>query len=125
MEEMKFVISELNRPPYNQTLSLVELDALEPLQLLQLLSDTLCLLAKENVVEARRSEAADCDGSLVACIGMADFVKICIFYGKVCFTSWMAFYANIFKPTLKEYLVSTRAFVTNNMHIQYEYSIGR
>ncbi|KRY28271.1 Glycogen phosphorylase, liver form, partial [Trichinella spiralis] len=69
--EMKFVISELNRPPYNQTLSLVELDALEPLQLLQLLSDTLCLLAKEvnkykNVVEARRSEAADCDGSLVA-----------------------------------------------------------
>ncbi|KRX89041.1 Intraflagellar transport protein 81 -like protein, partial [Trichinella pseudospiralis] len=47
MEEMKFVISELNRPPYNQTLSLVELDALEPLQLLQLLSDTLCFLAKE------------------------------------------------------------------------------
>ncbi|KRY09833.1 Glycogen phosphorylase [Trichinella patagoniensis] len=53
MEEMKFVISELNRPPYNQTLSLVELDALEPLQLLQLLSDTLCLLAKEKRVEVK------------------------------------------------------------------------
>ncbi|KRX89042.1 Intraflagellar transport protein 81 -like protein, partial [Trichinella pseudospiralis] len=59
MEEMKFVISELNRPPYNQTLSLVELDALEPLQLLQLLSDTLCFLAKEKRVEVKPQTATE------------------------------------------------------------------
>ncbi|KRZ14027.1 Intraflagellar transport protein 81 -like protein [Trichinella zimbabwensis] len=59
MEEMKFIISELNQPPHNQTLSLVELDTLEPLQLLQLLSDTLCLLAKEKRVEVKPQTATE------------------------------------------------------------------
>lgn len=38
-EQLKFVVQELNKPPFNKNFNLINFDALEPSQLLQVLSD--------------------------------------------------------------------------------------
>lgn len=41
-EQLKFIVSELGKEPYNKSYNLISLDSQEPLALLQILSDVLC-----------------------------------------------------------------------------------
>lgn len=54
-EQVKFIVQELNKEPFKKNLNLISFDSLEPLSLLQILSDvlgeidskvSLCLLAQ-------------------------------------------------------------------------------
>ena len=38
-EQLKYIIQELNKPPFNKTYNLISFDTLETLQLLQILTD--------------------------------------------------------------------------------------
>jgi len=40
-EQLKFLVGELNKEPFNKTYNLISFDSLEPLQLLQVLNDVL------------------------------------------------------------------------------------
>ena len=40
-EQLKYVVSELSKQPYNKSYNLISFDSLEPIQLLQILTDVL------------------------------------------------------------------------------------
>lgn len=40
-EQVKFIVQELNKEPFKKNLNLISFDSLEPLSLLQILSDVL------------------------------------------------------------------------------------
>ncbi len=40
-EQLKLIVGELNKEPYNKSYNLISFDSLEPLQLLQVLTDVL------------------------------------------------------------------------------------
>ena len=40
-EQLKLIIQELNKEPFNKTYNLISFDSLEPIQLLQVLNDCL------------------------------------------------------------------------------------
>ena len=40
-DQLKFIIAELNKEPYNRSYNLISFDSLEPLQLLQVFTDVL------------------------------------------------------------------------------------
>lgn len=40
-EQLKFIVQELNKEPFNKSYNLISFDSLEPLQLLQVLNDVL------------------------------------------------------------------------------------
>ena len=40
-EQLKYIIQELNKEPFNKNYNLISFDSLEPLQLLQVLTDIL------------------------------------------------------------------------------------
>lgn len=43
-EQIKYIIQELNKDPFNKTYNLITFDSLEPLQLLQVLNDVLSVV---------------------------------------------------------------------------------
>jgi len=57
-ETLKYVVSELNKPPYNKSYNLISFDQLEPLQILQVLTDVLSEVDPKQKVDVRE-EAAD------------------------------------------------------------------
>ncbi|GFR67031.1 intraflagellar transport protein 81-like protein [Elysia marginata] len=57
-EQMKFIVQELNKEPFNKSYNLISFDSLEPLQLLQVLNDVLATIDPKQKVDIRE-EAAD------------------------------------------------------------------
>ncbi|GFO11516.1 intraflagellar transport protein 81-like protein [Plakobranchus ocellatus] len=57
-EQMKFIVQELNKEPFNKSYNLISFDSLEPLQLLQVLNDVLAIIDSKQKVDIRE-EAAD------------------------------------------------------------------
>ncbi|RUS70096.1 hypothetical protein EGW08_022145, partial [Elysia chlorotica] len=57
-EQMKFIVQELNKEPFNKSYNLISFDSLEPLQLLQVLNDVLAIIDPKQKVDIRE-EAAD------------------------------------------------------------------
>ena len=55
-EQMKLIVQELNKEPFNKSYNLISFDSLEPLQLLQVLNDVLATIdpkvnyAKQNFI---------------------------------------------------------------------------
>ena len=48
---MKYVVSELGKQPYNKSYNLISFDSLEPIQLLQILTDVLAEVdPKVNII---------------------------------------------------------------------------
>ena len=43
-EQLKFIVQELNKEPFNRSYNLISFDSLEPLQLLQVLNDVLAIV---------------------------------------------------------------------------------
>ena len=43
-EQMKVIVQQLNKEPFNKNYNLISFDALEPLQLLQVLNDVLAIV---------------------------------------------------------------------------------
>lgn len=43
-EQMKVIVQQLNKEPFNKNYNLISFDALEPLQLLQVLNDVLAVV---------------------------------------------------------------------------------
>ena len=43
-EQMKLIVQQLNKEPFNKNYNLISFDALEPLQLLQILNDVLAIV---------------------------------------------------------------------------------
>lgn len=43
-ENLKYIVSELSKSPFNRTYNLISFDSLEPLQLLQILNDVIAAI---------------------------------------------------------------------------------
>jgi intraflagellar transport protein 81 len=43
-EQLKFIIQELKKEPFNKPYNLISFDSLEPLQLLQVLNDVIAII---------------------------------------------------------------------------------
>lgn len=43
-EQMKAIVQQLNKEPFNKNYNLISFDSLEPLQLLQILNDVLAVI---------------------------------------------------------------------------------
>lgn len=43
-EQLKFIIQELKKEPFNKAYNLISFDSLEPLQLLQVLNDVIAII---------------------------------------------------------------------------------
>ncbi|XP_005106145.1 intraflagellar transport protein 81 homolog [Aplysia californica] len=57
-EQMKFIVQELNKEPFNKSYNLISFDSLEPLQLLQVLNDVLAIIDPKQKLDIRE-EAPD------------------------------------------------------------------
>ncbi|XP_059177446.1 intraflagellar transport protein 81 homolog [Physella acuta] len=57
-EQMKFIVQELNKEPFNKSYNLISFDSLEPLQLLQVLNDVLAIIDPKQKMDIRE-EAPD------------------------------------------------------------------
>ncbi|CAL1528609.1 unnamed protein product [Lymnaea stagnalis] len=57
-EQMKFIVQELNKEPFNKSYNLISFDSLEPLQLLQVLNDVLAVIDPKQKLDIRE-EAPD------------------------------------------------------------------
>ena len=49
-ELLKYVVSELGKEPYNKSYNLISFDSLEPIQLLQILTDVLAEVDSKVIV---------------------------------------------------------------------------
>ena len=50
-EQLKYVVSELGKQPYNKSYNLISFDSLEPIQLLQIFTDVLAEVdPKVNII---------------------------------------------------------------------------
>ena len=56
-EQLKFLVEELNKPPYQRNFNLISFDALHGDQLLQILSDVLAEVDAKNKIDIREEEA--------------------------------------------------------------------
>ena len=56
-EQVKFVISKLNEPPFEKKFNLISFDALRPEQLLQVLFDTLAYVDPKAKSDLRNEDA--------------------------------------------------------------------
>ena len=52
-EQLKFLVSELNKEPFNKNLNIIVLDSSSGEQLLQLLSDVLAEIDTKNKIDIR------------------------------------------------------------------------
>lgn len=57
-ETLKYVVAELNKPPFSRGYNLISFDQLEPIQLLQVLTDVLAEIDSKHKIDVRE-EAAD------------------------------------------------------------------
>ncbi|XP_014665305.1 PREDICTED: intraflagellar transport protein 81 homolog [Priapulus caudatus] len=57
-ERLKYIVQELNKPPFTKNYNLISFDALEPMQRLQVLNDIFAELDPKNKLDIRQ-EAAD------------------------------------------------------------------
>ncbi|KAF2366713.1 hypothetical protein FHG87_002527 [Trinorchestia longiramus] len=55
-DEIKFVVQELNKPPYKKNLNIITFDSLEPEQLLQVLNDVFAEIDPKNRLDVREEE---------------------------------------------------------------------
>lgn len=46
-DQLKFLVTSLTKSPFNKTFNLITFDGLEPLQLLQVLSDILAVIEEQ------------------------------------------------------------------------------
>ena len=56
-EQLKFLVEELNKPPYQRNFNLISFDALAGDQLLQILSDVLAEVDAKHKIDIREEEA--------------------------------------------------------------------
>ncbi|XP_052216960.1 intraflagellar transport protein 81 homolog isoform X2 [Dreissena polymorpha] len=52
-EQLKFIVQELNKEPFNKSFNLISFDSLEPLQLLQVLNDVLGVVDPKQAIDIR------------------------------------------------------------------------
>ncbi|XP_066987382.1 intraflagellar transport protein 81 homolog [Macrobrachium rosenbergii] len=71
-EELKFIVGELNKPPYNRNYNLITFDALLPEQLLQVLNDVFAEIDSKNRLDIREEEP---DQMAVRMLGMLRILK--------------------------------------------------
>ncbi|XP_068230834.1 intraflagellar transport protein 81 homolog [Palaemon carinicauda] len=71
-EEIKFIVGELNKPPYNRNYNLITFDALQPEQLLQVLNDVFAEIDSKNRLDIREEEP---DQMAVRMLGMLRILK--------------------------------------------------
>lgn len=56
-EQIKYIIQELNKEPFNKTYNLITFDSLEPLQLLQVLTDVLSIIDPKQKLDIREESS--------------------------------------------------------------------
>jgi hypothetical protein len=71
-EQMKFLVAELNQPPYSRNYNLISFDSLTGDQLLQILSDVLAEIDAKNKVDIREEEP---EGTAIRVLGMLRILK--------------------------------------------------
>uniref|UniRef100_A0A0B7B4J9 Intraflagellar transport protein 81 homolog n=2 Tax=Arion vulgaris TaxID=1028688 RepID=A0A0B7B4J9_9EUPU len=52
-EQMKFIVQELHKNPFNKSYNLISFDSLEPIQLLQVLNDVLAIIDPKQKIDIR------------------------------------------------------------------------
>ncbi|XP_033126976.1 intraflagellar transport protein 81 homolog [Anneissia japonica] len=57
-ESLKYIVEQLNKPPFSRSYNLISFDSLQPLQLLQVLNDVLADINPQNKIDIRE-EGAD------------------------------------------------------------------
>ncbi|XP_071950346.1 intraflagellar transport protein 81 homolog isoform X2 [Antedon mediterranea] len=57
-ESLKYIVEQLNQPPYSRSYNLISFDSLTPIQLLQVLNDVLAEISPQNKMDIRE-EGAD------------------------------------------------------------------
>ena len=71
-EQMKYLVAELNKAPYNRNYNLISFDALQGDQLLQILSDVLAVIDAKNKIDIREEEA---ESTVIRILGMLRILK--------------------------------------------------
>ena len=71
-EQLKFLVEELNKPPYQRNFNLISFDALAGDQLLQILSDVLAEVDAKHKIDIREEEA---DSTAIRILGMLRILK--------------------------------------------------
>ncbi|CAD5114753.1 DgyrCDS3793 [Dimorphilus gyrociliatus] len=69
-EKLKYIISQLSQPPFKKTYNMISFNNLEPLQLLQVVSDVLAEIDSQHNVDIREEAAED------TAIRIFNFLKI-------------------------------------------------
>ncbi len=71
-EQLKYLVEELNKPPYSRNFNLISFDALHGDQLLQTLSDVLAEIDAKNKIDIREEEA---ESTAIRILGMLRILK--------------------------------------------------
>ena len=71
-EQLKYLVTELNKEPFNKNYNLIVFDSLSGEQLLQLLSDVLAEVDSKNQLDIREEEA---DVTVLRILGMLRVLK--------------------------------------------------
>ncbi|XP_064639360.1 intraflagellar transport protein 81 homolog [Lineus longissimus] len=56
-EQLKFIVQELSKPPFSKSYNLISFDSLEPIQLLQILTDVLAEVDPKQKIDVREESA--------------------------------------------------------------------
>ena len=71
-DQLKFLVEELNKPPYNHNYNLISFDALHGDQLLQILSDVLAEIDAKHKIDIREEEP---ENTAIRILGMLRILK--------------------------------------------------
>ncbi|KAK7873068.1 hypothetical protein R5R35_000352 [Gryllus longicercus] len=71
-DRLKFIVNELNKPPFNKSVNIISFDSLSSESLLQVLTDILAEIDKSNKVDVRAEEP---DQTAVRILGMLRILK--------------------------------------------------
>ena len=71
-EQLKFLVEELNKAPYNRNYNLISFDAVQGDQLLQILSDVLAEIDAKNKIDIREEEP---ESTAIRILGMLRILK--------------------------------------------------
>ena len=71
-EQLKFLVDELNKPPYDHNYNLISFDALHGDQLLQILSDVLAEIDAKHKIDIREEEP---ENTAIRILGMLRILK--------------------------------------------------
>lgn len=69
-EQLKFIVDQLNKPPFNKSLNLISFDSLQPLQLLQVLNDVITDINPQQASDLREEDPEQ------RVVRMLNFLKI-------------------------------------------------